>query len=111
MQVCLYFGKDINMKAVIQRAANASVAVDGVTAGEIGRGFLILLGVEDGDTPRDAEVLAAKISGLRIFKDRNDKMNLALCDIGGGALVIFAALALLLSALKELRLARRAIKV
>jgi D-tyrosyl-tRNA(Tyr) deacylase len=88
MQVCLYFGKDINMKAVIQRAANASVAVDGVTAGEIGRGFLILLGVEDGDTPRDAEVLAAKISGLRIFKDRNDKMNLALCDIGGGALVI-----------------------
>lgn len=88
MQVFLRFGKDNNMKAVIQRAANASVAVDSATAGEIGRGFLILLGVEDGDTPRDAEVLAAKIAGLRIFKDKNDKMNLALCDIGGGALVI-----------------------
>lgn len=76
------------MKAVVQRVAQAQVTVDENLAGEIGQGFLILLGVEDGDSARDAEVLAAKISGLRIFKDENDKMNLALNDIDGGALVI-----------------------
>ena len=54
----------------------------------INNGFLILLGVENGDEQRDAEVLANKISGLRIFTDENDKMNLSLADVDGSALVI-----------------------
>lgn len=76
------------MKAVVQRAASASVSVDGEVKGSIGSGFLILLGVENGDSETDAKTLASKISGLRIFTDENDKMNLSLLDIGGSALVI-----------------------
>ena len=76
------------MKAILQRVTHAQVDVDGKTAGEIGTGFLILLGVENEDTEIDAQVLAAKISGLRIFTDENDKMNLALADVNGSALVI-----------------------
>ena len=76
------------MKAILQRVTHAQVDVDGKTAGKIGTGFLILLGVENEDTERDAQVLAAKISGLRIFTDENDKMNLALADVNGSALVI-----------------------
>ncbi len=78
----------INMKAILQRVANARVDIDSKTVGEIDKGFLILLGVENCDEKRDAEVLAAKISGLRIFTDENDKMNLSLTDVGGGVLVI-----------------------
>lgn len=76
------------MKAILQRVSNAKVEVNSKTVGEIEQGFLILLGVQDGDDKRDAEVLANKISGLRIFTDENDKMNLSLTDVGGGALVI-----------------------
>ena len=76
------------MKAILQRVTHAQVDVDGKTAGKIGTGFLILLGVENEDTEIDAQVLAAKISGLRIFTDENDKMNLALADVNGSALVI-----------------------
>ncbi len=76
------------MKAVIQRAANASVAVDGEISGSIDNGLMILLGVENGDSESDAEALAAKIAFLRIFTDDNDKMNLSVLDIGGSALVI-----------------------
>lgn len=76
------------MKAILQCVTHAQVDVDGKTAGKIGTGFLILLGVENEDTERDAQVLAAKISGLRIFTDENDKMNLALADVNGSALVI-----------------------
>ncbi len=76
------------MKAILQRVSNARVDIENKTVGEIEKGFLILLGVENGDEQRDAEVLAAKISGLRIFTDENDKMNLSLTDVGGGVLVI-----------------------
>ena len=76
------------MKAVIQRAGHASVTVDGKTVGSIGRGFLILLGVTHGDTEAQAEKLARKITGLRIFPDENGKTNLSLKDVGGELLVI-----------------------
>ena len=64
------------MKAILQRVTKAKVEVDSKTVGEIGTGFLILLGVENGDTEKEADALAAKIAGLRIFTDENDKMNL-----------------------------------
>lgn len=76
------------MRAVVQRVSGASVAVSGETVGKCGRGFLILLGVAKGDTEADADVLAAKLSKLRIFEDGNGKMNLSLSDIGGELLII-----------------------
>lgn len=76
------------MKAVIQRVSNAQVTVGGICKGKIGIGFLVLLGIADGDTQEDARALAAKIAGLRVFTDQNDKMNLSLADVDGGVLVI-----------------------
>ena len=76
------------MKAVIQRVAHASVVVDGKTTGSCGAGFMILLGVADGDTEQDAELLCRKIVNLRIFTDENGKMNRSLKDIDGEMLVI-----------------------
>ncbi|MBQ9797544.1 MAG: D-tyrosyl-tRNA(Tyr) deacylase [Clostridia bacterium] len=76
------------MKAVIQRVAHASVVVDDKTVGSCERGYLILLGVAQGDTETDAELLCKKIAALRIFRDENDKMNLSVRDIDGEALVI-----------------------
>lgn len=76
------------MKAILQRVTHAQVDVDDKTVGKIDTGFLILLGVENGDEQKDADVLASKIAGLRIFTDDNDKMNLALVDVNGSALVI-----------------------
>ena len=76
------------MRAVIQRVSSASVAVDGAVVGSCERGYLILLGVAEGDTELDAELLCKKIAALRIFRDENDKMNLSIRDIDGEALVI-----------------------
>jgi len=76
------------MKAVIQRVAHASVAVDGNTVGSCGEGYMILLGVAEGDTEQDAELLCRKIVNLRIFTDENDKMNRSIKDIDGEMLVI-----------------------
>ena len=76
------------MKAVIQRVTSASVAVDGKVIGEIDTGVLILLGVAEGDTEKDAEILARKTANLRVFTDENDKMNKSLLDCGYSALVI-----------------------
>ena len=76
------------MKAVIQRVSRASVTVDGEVKGEINEGFLVLLGVEETDTPDDADLLAKKTANLRIFCDNEDKMNLSLLDKAGEALVI-----------------------
>ena len=76
------------MKALVQRVTEGSVSVDGEVIGSIGRGLVILFGVTHGDTERDAVYLAEKCANLRIFCDENDKMNLSLLDIGGGALVI-----------------------
>ena len=76
------------MRAVIQRVSHAKVSVGGAVVGEIGKGFLVLLGVRDGDTESDARLLAAKTAKLRIFTDAADKMNLSLLDVGGAALVV-----------------------
>ena len=76
------------MIAVLQRVKKAAVAVDGQTVGSCGEGLCILLGVAKGDTEKDAEALAEKIVGLRIFCDENDKMNLSLKDIDGEALIV-----------------------
>lgn len=76
------------MRAVIQRVTEASVTVDETVVGAIGRGFLILLGVETGDGESQARWLAEKIAGLRLFEDENGKMNLALADVGGEVLVV-----------------------
>lgn len=76
------------MKAIIQRVSNASVTVDNRITGKIEQGFLILLGVRVEDTQGEAKLLAKKVSSLRIFEDQNDKMNLSLLDVKGGALVV-----------------------
>ncbi len=76
------------MKAVIQRVSSASVVVDGETVGQCGRGLMILLGVAEGDTETDAQLLSRKIANLRIFCDEAGKMNLSVKDIGGEALVV-----------------------
>lgn len=76
------------MRAVIQRVSRAKVTIDGAVHGEIGKGFLVLLGVCEGDTEAEAVYLADKCVGLRVFTDENDKMNLAAADVGGGLLVI-----------------------
>lgn len=76
------------MRVVLQRVSECSVTIDNKVYSSIGRGFLLLLGVKDGDTENDAVKLARKISGLRIFTDENDKMNLSLAEIGGSVLVV-----------------------
>lgn len=76
------------MKAILQRVSNASVTVDSQLVSSIGCGFLILLGVEADDNEAEAVALAKKISGLRVFTDDNDKMNLALADVNGEVLVV-----------------------
>lgn len=76
------------MKAVIQRVKCADVSVDGKTVGKIDKGYMILLGVVEGDTVECAELLAAKVSKLRVFEDENGKMNLSVLDVGGEALVV-----------------------
>lgn len=76
------------MKALIQRVSEASVSVDGKTTGKIGRGVLVLLGVEKGDTGNDLDYIIKKVSNLRIFEDDRKKMNLSLKDVNGEILVI-----------------------
>lgn len=76
------------MKAVIQRVKRAAVTVDGETVGKVGEGYMILVGVQDGDTDADAELLARKTANLRVFTDENDKMNRSILDIGGEVLAI-----------------------
>ena len=76
------------MKAVIQRVSQASVSVDGKVIGQIGYGYLVLLGVADGDTEKERQLLVRKITEMRICQDENGKTNLSLQDIGGEMLVI-----------------------
>lgn len=76
------------MRAVVQRVSEASVTVDGAVVGEIGRGYLVLLGVGQEDTEQDVVTLATKIIGLRVFEDDAGKMNLSLGDVGGQMLVV-----------------------
>ena len=76
------------MKAVITRVTEASVAIGGKTVGTIGKGFLVLLGVHVDDTPAQAEKMADKICGLRVFEDEQGKMNRNLADAGGALLIV-----------------------
>lgn len=76
------------MKAVIQRVTSAAVTVEGNIVGQIGRGIMILLGVEKGDAEAQADWLAEKICALRMFSDADGKMNLSVHDIGGALLVV-----------------------
>ena len=76
------------MRAVVQRVNAARVEVDGQTVGEIGRGLLVLLGVAKGDAEREAEWMAQKIAGLRLFEDPDGKMNLGLEEVGGAVLMV-----------------------
>ena len=76
------------MRAVVQRVKNSSVSVQGETVGKIGKGLLILLGVGHNDTEADASYLVAKVIGLRVFEDEQDKMNLSVQDIDGSVLVV-----------------------
>ncbi|MBQ6864571.1 MAG: D-tyrosyl-tRNA(Tyr) deacylase [Clostridia bacterium] len=76
------------MKAVIQRVKKAGVTVNEEVIGEIGQGYLILLGVMDGDTQQEAQTLASKTALLRVFEDEDGKMNRSILDINGEALVV-----------------------
>ena len=77
-----------DMRAVLQRVTHSSVRVDGELKGEINKGFNVLLGVMQGDTEADAELLAGKIARLRVFEDDEGKMNLSIGDIDGEILCI-----------------------
>ena len=76
------------MRSVVQRVSRASVTVDGKIIGAIGKGLLVLLGVEEQDTDKDALYMADKITKLRIFEDENGKMNLSLREVGGQVLMV-----------------------
>lgn len=76
------------MRAVVQRVKKSSVTVDEKITGKIGQGLMVLIGVEDGDSEKDAEYIADKVCGLRIFEDEQGKMNLSVEDIGGEVLAV-----------------------
>jgi D-aminoacyl-tRNA deacylase len=76
------------MRVVLQRVSRASVSIDGRTAGAIGRGFCLLVGLTHGDTDSTVDWMAEKVAGLRLFPDAEGKMNLGLDEVGGGVLVI-----------------------
>ena len=76
------------MRAVVQRVTDADVSVDNKITGSIGKGYVVLLGVEDGDTEADADYMVEKITGLRVFEDNEGKMNLSMMDVGGELLSV-----------------------
>lgn len=76
------------MRAVVTRVCNASVTVDGETVGQIGKGFLVLLGVSINDTSVEADKIADKLCGLRVFEDENGKMNLSPDKVDGAMLIV-----------------------
>lgn len=76
------------MRAVVQRVVQASVTVEEKVTGQIEKGLMVLLGVEENDREQDALYMAEKITGLRIFEDENEKMNLSVKDVGGDILAV-----------------------
>ena len=78
------------MRAVLTRVRSASVEIDGAINGKIGRGFLVLLGVHENDNEKEAEKIADKICGLRIFEDENGKMNVNPVDAGAASILLIS---------------------
>lgn len=76
------------MRAVVQRVSRGRVTVEGQVVGEIGRGYVVLLGVSREDTPEAADYVAEKVAGLRVFEDEAGKMNLSIADVGGDVLAV-----------------------
>ena len=76
------------MRVVVQRCLRAEVRIAGETVGQIGRGFLLLVGVTDGDTTKEADLLAKKVGQMRVFEDAEGKMNLGLKEVDGAILSI-----------------------
>ena len=76
------------MRLVVQRVARASVTVEGEITGKIGKGYMVLVGAEVGDTEADARLCADKLAGLRVFVDDEDKMNRSVLDVGGAILLV-----------------------
>ena len=76
------------MRVVLQRCTRAEVRIDGQTVGRIGKGFMCLVGITEGDTTVEADLLAKKVAQMRVFEDEQGKMNLALKDVGGAILSI-----------------------
>lgn len=76
------------MKVVLQRCSRAEVRIDGEIAGRIGRGFMLLVGITDGDTIQEADLLAKKVAQMRVFEDAEGKMNLGLKEVNGAILSI-----------------------
>lgn len=76
------------MRCVVQKVTRASVAVDGETVGKIEKGYMVLVGAEEGDLEADVNYCAEKIVGLRVFEDAEDKMNLSVQDVGGSILLV-----------------------
>lgn len=76
------------MRLVVQRVTRASVTVDGEVTGKIGKGYMVLVGSEVGDTEADARLCADKLAGLRVFVDDEDKMNRSVLDVGGEILLV-----------------------
>ena len=76
------------MRCVVQRVTHASVTVEGELVSKIEKGYMVLLGAEEGDTEADAKYCAEKIAGLRVFEDENEKMNLSVKDVGGSVLLV-----------------------
>jgi D-aminoacyl-tRNA deacylase len=76
------------MRAVIQRVSHASCSIEGIISGEIGMGFMVLLGIEESDTDEDMTWLAQKIANMRIFSDENGLMNKALAEVQGNILLV-----------------------
>ena len=76
------------MRVVVQRCSRAEVRIDGQVVGKIGTGFMVLVGITDGDTRAEADLLAKKVAQMRVLEDQDGKMNLALKDVGGAILSI-----------------------
>ena len=76
------------MRCVVQRVTHSRVTVDGEETGRIERGFMVLVGAQEGDVQADMDYCVKKICGLRVFEDENDKMNLSLKDVGGKVLLV-----------------------
>ena len=76
------------MRCVAQKVSEASVTVNDEVVGSIGRGYMVLVGAEEGDTEADVNYCVEKLVGLRVFEDENDKLNLSISDVGGSMLLV-----------------------